>query len=173
MFMAGSCLRCPVTKEQRIAGLVLPIRNLLLLLPQGNLSEGIFMDALFLFAEARPRHSAVETWLQSQPGELGVLAQLWFEAIRRCGRDVQELMHDECPTACVGDAAFAYVNVYSRHASVGFFRGAELPDPHGLLEGKGKYLRHVKLREDTEINGAALLQLIDAAYRDMRQRVAN
>ena len=129
------------------------------------------MDALFKFSDTAPRHSAVDTWLCAQPGELGVLAQLWYEAIRSCGPDVRELMHDECPTACVGDAAFAYVNVYTRHASVAFFRGAELPDPHGLLEGKGKYLRHVKLRTDTELDGAALLQLIDAAYRDMRQRL--
>lgn len=126
-----------------------------------------------MFIEAQPRHSAVDAWLQAQPGELGVLAQCWYEVIRSCGPDVRELLHDECPTACVGKAAFAYVNVYSRHASVGFFRGAELPDPHGLLEGKGKYLRHVKLRSDAELNGAALLQLIDAAYRDMCQRLGD
>lgn len=128
------------------------------------------MDALFLFDDARPHHPAVDAWLQAQPGELGVLAQLWYEAIRKCGPDVRELLHDECPTACVGAAAFAYVNVYSRHASVGFFRGAGLPDPHGLLAGEGKYMRHVKLKPGAEPDGAALLQLIDAAYHDMRRR---
>ena len=128
------------------------------------------MDALFLFPQARPRNPVVEAWLQAQPGHLGVLAQLWFEAIRKCGPEVRELLHDGCPTACVGTAAFAYVNVYSRHTSVGFFRGAQLPDPCGMLEGKGKYLRHVKLKSDADLDGAALLQLIDTAYRDMQHR---
>jgi hypothetical protein len=45
----------------------------------------------------------------------------------------------------VGDAAFAYVDAYRAHVNVGFFRGAEIADPDGLLEGVGKFMRHVKL----------------------------
>ena len=66
--------------------------------------------------------------------------------MRRRGADVHELMHDGCPTACVGDAAFGYVNAFREHVNVGFFTGAFLSDPDGLLEGTGKRMRHVKLR---------------------------
>ena len=52
--------------------------------------------------------------------------------------------------------------------NVGFFRGAELPDPHGLLEGTGKFMRHVKLRPEGEVDAAALWKLIDTAYTDMK-----
>ena len=47
-------------------------------------------------------------------------------------------MHDGHPTACVADAAFGYVNAFKAHVNVGFFRGAEIADPEGLLEGTGK-----------------------------------
>jgi hypothetical protein len=128
-------------------------------------------SALFRFPTAVPRDPAVTAWLRDRPGPLGAIARRWFDAMRGCGDDVCELLHDGHPTACVGDAAFGYVNAFTAHVNVGFFRGAELPDPAGLLEGTGKCMRHVKLRPDTEVDAAALAQLIEAAYRDMRQRV--
>jgi hypothetical protein len=55
--------------------------------------------------------------------------------------------------------------------NVGFFRGAEIADPQGLLEGTGKFMRHVKLRPDRDFNATALTQLIQTAYIDMKERV--
>ena len=91
--------------------------------------------------------------------------------MRRCGDEVRELLHDGCPTACLGDAPFGYVNVFTSHVNVGFFQGAALPDPRRLLEGSGKFMRHVKLRPGTSTDDEALLKLIDAAYADIKARV--
>jgi len=92
--------------------------------------------------------------------------------MRDCGDDVRELLHDGHPTACVTDAAFAYVNAFTSHVNVGFFRGAELADPDGLLEGTGKVMRHVKLSPERDVDASALAKLIDAAYADMKARLA-
>ena len=129
------------------------------------------MDNLFRFAGAVERDTAVDAWMQSQAGPLGALAHRWFEAMRKCGDDVREILHDGHPTACVDDAAFAYVNAFTAHVNVGFFRGAELADPAGLLEGTGKYMRHVKLRPGDDIRANALMALIDTAYADMKGRL--
>ncbi|MFT3735633.1 MAG: DUF1801 domain-containing protein [Rhodocyclaceae bacterium] len=129
------------------------------------------MDKLMRFPEAVPHEPAIDAWLQLRPAELVALAQRWFSIIRGCGDDVRELLHDGHPTACVGDAAFAYVNVFTAHVNVGFFRGAELPDPQGLLEGTGKFMRHVKLRPASPVDEVALQQLIERAYRDMQARL--
>lgn len=117
------------------------------------------------------RDPAIEGWMRDQPGELGAIARRWFEVMRRCGEDVRELLHDGHPTACIGDAAFAYVNVFSAHVNVGFFRGAELADPAALLEGSGKFMRHVKLRPGVGIDERALRALIETACADMRRRL--
>jgi hypothetical protein len=109
--------------------------------------------------------------MAEHPGELGALAKRWFDVMRRCGSDVRELLHDGAPTVCVGDAGFAYVNAFRAHVNVGFFRGAELPDPEGLLEGDGRFMRHVKLRPDKDIDAEALRELIHAAHVDMRRRL--
>jgi len=129
------------------------------------------MGRLFLLSGAVKRDRAVEKWFEEHPGELGALARRWFGVIRRCGEDVRELLHDGHPTACVGDAAFAYVNVFTSHVNVGFFHGAEISDPKGLLEGSGKFMRHVKLQPGNDVDAAGLAKLIDTAYIDMKQLV--
>jgi hypothetical protein len=129
------------------------------------------MARLFRFSSAAKRDSAIEAWMNAHPNELADIARRWFEVMRNTGNDVGELLHDGHPTACVEDAAFAYVNAFKAHVNVGFFRGAQLEDPGGLLEGNGKFMRHVKLRPDKQIDEAALKKLIDAAYDDMKQCV--
>ena len=119
---------------------------------------------LFEFPEAIKRDAAVEAWFDERAGELGVIGREWFEVMRVQGDDVRELLHDYHPTACVGEAAFGYVNVFTSHVNVGFFQGTELDDPHGLLEGTGKFMRHVKLSPETEVDKEALKDLIRAAY---------
>jgi hypothetical protein len=117
------------------------------------------------------RDSTIDAWLHHQPAELGAIAQQWFAQFRDCGDDVRELMHDGCPVACVEDVPFGYVNVFKAHVNVGFFLGAELQDPTGLLEGSGKRMRHVKLKPGRELDSSALMALIDAAYRDVKARL--
>ena len=129
------------------------------------------MNQLFRFSSSVKRDPAVDAWVKEHPGELGAIAQHWFEVMRKCGDDVRELLHDGDPTACVDDAAFAYVNAFKAHVNVGFFRGAELADPVSLLEGTGKYMRHVKLRPDGDIDATALIKLIESAYTDMKRRL--
>ncbi len=109
--------------------------------------------------------------MRGHEGALGAIARRWFELMRACGDDVRELVHDGAPTACVDDAGFAYANAFTAHVNVGFFRGAELPDPDGLLEGSGRFMRHVKLRPGQAVNEAALRRLVQAAYLDRRRRV--
>jgi hypothetical protein len=125
------------------------------------------------FNGAVERDPAIDAWMNEHEGELGAIARYWFEVMRNCGDEVRELMHDGCPAACLGDAPFAYVNVFTSHVNVGFFQGAALPDPARLLQGEGKFMRHVKLRPGTTTNAAALGKLIETAYSDIKSRVEN
>ena len=128
---------------------------------------------LLRFDGTVPHDPAIDLWLKEREGNLGDIAKKWFEVMRQCGDEVREVLHDGCPNACLGDAPFGYVNVFTSHVNVGFFQGAALPDPARLLQGKGKYMRHVKLKPGTPTNDAALSKLIDTAYRDIKSRVEN
>jgi hypothetical protein len=129
------------------------------------------MSQLFRFPSSVTRDPAIEDWMGAHSGELGAIAQRWFAVMRACGDDVRELLHDGHPTACVGDAAFAYVNAFTAHVNVGFFRGAEIADPERLLEGTGKFMRHVKLAPGRDVDAEALRKLVDTAYTDMKRRL--
>ena len=127
---------------------------------------------MFRFASATRHDPAIDEWLSGEPWELHALAREWFAQFRQCGADVNELIHDGCPVACVGDLAFGYVNVFKKHVNVGFFNGAELPDPQALLQGSGKRMRHVKLVPGAVADTRALSLLIRTAYKDARSQVA-
>lgn len=129
------------------------------------------MNRLLRFPTAVKRDPAIAAWMDAHSGDLGCIAQRWFEVMRACGDDVRELLHDGHPTACVGDAAFAYVNAFKAHVNVGFFRGAEIADPHGVLEGTGKFMRHVKLTPHRNVDAGALMKLIATAYMDIKGRL--
>ena len=128
---------------------------------------------LLRFNGTHERDPAIDAWVKKHVGELGAIAREWFEVMRKCGDEVRELLHDGCPVACLGDAPFGYVNAFTSHVSVGFFHGASLPDPARLLQGTGKFMRHVKLRAGTATNAVALIRLIDRAYSDIKVRVEN
>lgn len=127
---------------------------------------------LFPLEGGQRRHPAVERWFDRDASELGSIARHWFEVMRQAGPDVLDLLHDGHPTACVGAMAFGYVNVFRHHLNVGFFLGVTLSDPAGLLQGTGRYMRHVKLGAGVAVDEQALRRLIRAACDDMRARTA-
>jgi hypothetical protein len=129
------------------------------------------MSQLLRFFGSVRRDPAIDGWMRDHSPALGTIAQRWFDVMRDCGGDVRELLHDGHPTACIGDAAFAYVNAFTAHVNVGFFRGAEIDDPACLLEGTGKFMRHVKVRPGVDVDTAALTRLIETAYADMKARL--
>jgi hypothetical protein len=132
------------------------------------------MKASFLrFDGAVERDPAIAAWMRRHPSALGSIAAYWFGVMRACGDEVRELLHDGCPVVCLGDAPFAYVNAFTSHVNVGFFHGAALRDPKGLLQGSGKFMRHAKLKPGTPIDQEALRELIDAAFADIKARVEN
>ncbi len=112
-----------------------------------------------------------DPWLEQKPETLRPIATKWFNAIKNCGLDVEDIFHDGYPIGCVEEAPFAYVNVFTSHVNVGFFYGAELPDDSGLLEGTGKRMRHIKLRPDSELSDEDISQLIKLAYEDIKRRL--
>ena len=114
----------------------------------------------------------IDEWFDSRHQDLAAIARLWFAEMRGCGDDVTEVLHDGHPTACVADAAFGYVNLFTSHVNIGFFHGAHLEDPAKLLQGSGRWMRHVKARPGALPSSVPLKALIHAAYADIKDRLA-
>ena len=119
-----------------------------------------------------PHHPLVEQWFAQAPSALQLIARRWFGQFRACGTDVVELLHDGHPTACIGNLALGYVAAYRAHVNIGFFLGATLPDPNGLLQGTGRFMRHAKIQPGRAVDEDALTRLIAHAYTDLKGRFA-
>ncbi len=112
-----------------------------------------------------------DPWLEEKPEVLHPIIVKWFSLVKNCGPDVQDIFHDGYPIVCVDDAPFAYVNAFTAHVNLGFFYGAELPDPMNLMEGTGKRMRHIKLRPGAQNDEEAIRLLIELAYADIKERL--
>lgn len=61
---------------------------------------------------------------------------------------------------------FCYIGAFKGHVNLGFYYGAHLPDPAGLLEGTGKNLRHIKVKSIEEVGQPALRDLLQASLEE-------
>ena len=61
--------------------------------------------------------------------------------------------------------AFCHIPVYSGHINLGFNFGADLEGPDGILSGSGKKIRHVSMRESTDLSHPAIVRLLADAVR--------
>jgi hypothetical protein len=63
---------------------------------------------------------------------------------------------------------YAYIAVQPSHINLGFYHGSSLADPTGLLEGTGKELRHIKIRDLQSAESPAVASLLRQAVAERR-----
>ena len=62
---------------------------------------------------------------------------------------------------------FCYIGIHDKHVNLGFFYGADLPDPDGLLAGTGKAMRHIRLESPEDLERAGVRTLVEHASRHL------
>jgi len=108
-----------------------------------------------------------------EPG-LAAIARRLRAIIRAVDRGAVETVRlgDHAATYGVGPRkmtdGYAYIMPMRGYVNLGFYQGAVLADPHKLLEGTGKGLRHVKVRSLAEANRPAVRALVAAALEKRR-----
>ena len=106
----------------------------------------------------------VDDWLGEQPGDLRGALDAARAALDAAFPGAKLAIKWGYPT-WVGNGNVAALMAHADHANLQLFRGAELPDPSGLLEGTGKGMRHVKLRHAKDLKVPAVKALLRAAWR--------
>ena len=112
--------------------------------------------------------TAEEFLAKQQTPEVQVLAQKTREIIREVDPDVVESVNPGHNNLAYGSGVkmgqwYCYIAPFKSYMNLGFLRGTELPDPHGLLEGTGKLLRHVKIRRLEDLERPGIRALLAAA----------
>jgi hypothetical protein len=85
--------------------------------------------------------------------------------VKRTAPQLQEAVKWGNGCWILGKAPVAYVYSAPDHVQFGFFRGSALRDPGGLLNGQGKFVRHIKVRKRSDIDEAAFEKLLRQAAK--------
>lgn len=118
-------------------------------------------------AKSTSKPQSIDECLKDYPAKLQALAQDLRELVKTQVPDAKESVNSwGIPTfSLIG--SFAFFLIAKSHLSLGFALGTSLKDPHNLLEGTGKNLRHVKIRTPEDLSQPGLAELIiDAARLD-------
>ncbi len=104
-------------------------------------------------------------YMKDDNPELGKVVRALRSFVRRIVPGVKETVNAwGIPTFEAPDP-FCFYMVGKNHVTFGFHVGTSLKDPEGLLEGTGKNIRHVKLRDEESLEQKGLRELVLAAAR--------
>lgn len=124
-------------------------------------------------------------WVRSRPPAPGYLKLIkpYSPAIQRLALAARQLILAEAPQAGefvyevytianhfsftdrVGDA-FVFTTTHANWVNLGFNFGAALPDPKGLLQGEGKWIRHIRIAQAADLEAPGVRDLVRAAIAE-------
>jgi hypothetical protein len=121
-----------------------------------------------------PAEVPVSEYVRRVPAPLRPTLQAARRTVKAIAPQAEEVAYRRWPIRYRGDQYVCAVGNYPCWISLYFFRGGQLDDPDGVLEGSGKLMRHIKLREPKDADRPAVKRMIRRAFRaggiDMRGR---
>jgi hypothetical protein len=124
---------------------------------------------------AETKYGTFEDLMEIASSEMRPIAQRLREIVVEVDPDTVEVVRlgDRAATYGVGpkkmSEGYVYVMPHQKWVNLGFYKGADLPDPAGLLEGTGKKLRHIKVRSMEDAERPEVHMLIKEALTERRQ----
>jgi hypothetical protein len=114
----------------------------------------------------------IERFLAGYPAEIISIGRALREMVRRETSGAHEVLYAKQEHWSYGlapkySAQEIYICPLARYVRLGFYHGAGLPDPAGLIEGEGKRLRHVKVWTQEQAQRPELRALVEAAWADV------
>ena len=108
-------------------------------------------------------YASFDDYLQDQSSKNQEIIRALRKFVKRVEPGLREAVKwgNGCWTG--GNEPVAYVHSDSGYVQFGFFYGSSLEDPKGLLEGKGRYVRHTKVRAPSQIDQRAFAALLKQA----------
>ena len=114
-------------------------------------------------------YASFDDYLADQSPKNQVVIRALRRLVKRVEPELSEVVKwgNGCWVGQKGPVAYVYSD--TGYVQFGFFSGSSLRDPKGLLEGKGRYVRHIKVRDPSEIDKLALAALLGEATRKRRR----
>lgn len=109
-------------------------------------------------------------FLEAYDPAIGSIALALRQMVLEEAPDAPEMIYDAYNAVAFGFSftgrlkeGFIHIAAYSKHVNLGFNYGATLADPHGVLVGSGKQVRHIKIARAADLERPYLKEYICAA----------
>ena len=115
-------------------------------------------------------------YINSYSPELQAIIHTVREIAKKSMPEAYEMIYRDAIGCSLTTSPFdriCYIAPQINYVNLGFFYGAHLPDPHHLLVGEGKRMRHIKVRSREDASNPALEQLMKEAWKDAPNSIAN
>lgn len=108
-------------------------------------------------------YASFDEYLDGQSSKNQVIIRALRQFVKRIAPGLSEAVKwgNGCWIGRNGPVAYVYSD--TGYVQFGFFNGSSLKDPKGLLEGKAKYVRHIKVRDRSAIDKQAFSALLRQA----------
>ena len=110
-------------------------------------------------------YATFDEYLADQPRRNQGIIRVLRRFVKRAAPQLQESVKWGNGCWVTGKDPVAYVYSARDHVQFGFFRGATLRDPEGLLRGEGKFVRHIKLTRQADFDEATFGALLRQVAR--------
>jgi hypothetical protein len=110
-------------------------------------------------------YSSFDDYVQDQAPKNQAIIRVLRRFVRATAPGLSEAVKWGNGCWVAGAEPVAYVYSDAGFVRFGFFRGSSLKDPRGLLEGNGRYVRHIKVRTPSAIDKRAFGALLKQAAR--------
>ncbi len=111
------------------------------------------------------RYATFDKYLEDQTPRNQAIIRALRKFVKRVAPQLQESVKWGNGCWLKGEVPVSYVYAAPDHVQFGFFRGSALRDPKGLLQGEGKFVRHVKVLKPSDIDESAFGALLRQAAR--------
>jgi hypothetical protein len=116
------------------------------------------------------RYASFDNYLEDQDPKNQAIIRSLRRLVKRVAPGLSEAVKwgNGCWISTNGSVAYVYSAV--DHVQFGFFDGSSLKDPRGLLQGQGKYVRHIKVHDPSVVDERAFAALLRQAVRSRQKR---
>ena len=111
------------------------------------------------------KYTSFDDYLDDQPPKNRSIIRALRRFVKRVESGLEESVKWGNGCWVKGKVPVSYVYSAPDHVQFGFFRGSALKDSRGLLEGNGRYVRHVKVRKPSDIDEDVFKALLRQAAR--------
>jgi hypothetical protein len=106
------------------------------------------------------KYNSIEDYIKDQDKDKGAIVKELLSIVETAAPKEDSGIKWAQPVFWNDNGPFCYIKAHKNHVNIGFWRGVQMKDPKGLLEGSGEKMRHIKINTKQDIDNKAITDFV-------------